>query len=316
VPRPVSLPGLVAELRREVAGPDPGRRAAAVSALARLAAAAVPGADPGQWWALRGTSDDRPRRAPDGPVEVSPSAVDRFARCGLQWALRTAGGEGPSVGAADLGTLVHEVAHDLGDTDADAYAAELELRWGRLGRPPGWLSRRDLARATEMTARLATYVREADAAGWRRAASEASMRVALGRAVVTGRVDRVEVGPDGRVRVVDLKTGSSKPSADEVRRHGQLGAYQLAVDAGALAEHGRASGGAALLQLGKAANRSTTLQLQAALADDPEPRWAADLLAATADGMGGSTFTATPGDWCGACQLQASCPAREEGRRL
>ena len=93
-------------------------------------------------------------------------------------------------------------------------------RWGRLGLPPGWLSRRDLGRARAMTDRLATYVREADAAGWRRAASEESMRVALGRAVVTGRVDRVEVDAHGRVRVVDLKTGASKPSAGEVARHG------------------------------------------------------------------------------------------------
>ena len=317
VPRPLSLPGLVAELRREVAAaPDPRDRAAAVTALARLAVAEVPGADPSQWWALRELSDDRPRRAPDHHVEVSPSAVDRFTRCSLQWALRQVGGEGPSIGAADIGTLVHEVAHDLGDTDAEAYAAELERRWGRLGMPPGWLSRRDLARAQQMTGRLATYVREADAAGWRRAASEVAIRVSLGRAVVAGRVDRVEVGPDGRVRIVDLKTGASKPKADEVARHGQLGTYQLAVEAGAVHVHGTRSGGAALLQLGKAAGARTTLQTQPALADDPDPEWAAHLLATTADAMGAATFTATPGDWCGACQLQSSCPAREEGRRL
>ncbi len=316
VPRPLSLPGLVAELRREVAADDPAVRAGAVAALAGLAVAAVPGADPAQWWALRGVTDSRPRRAPGGPVEVSPSDVDRFGRCGLQWALRRSGGEGPSVGAADIGTMVHEVAHDLGDTDAEAYAAELERRWGRLGLAPGWLSRRDLARAREMTARLARYVREADTEGWRRAASEASLRVALGRAVVTGRVDRVEVDTNGRVRVIDLKTGSSKPTRDEVARHGQLGVYQLAVGEGGLVEHGRESGGAALLQLGRAANKMTTLQAQDPLTEDPEPGWAADLLAATADGMGGATFTATPGAWCGACQLQASCPAREEGRRL
>jgi superfamily I DNA/RNA helicase/RecB family exonuclease len=316
VPRPLSLPGLVAELRREVAAGDAAGRATAVTALARLAVAGVPGADPAQWWALRAATDDRPRRDPGDPVEVSPSDVDRFGRCGLQWVLRRSGGEGPSVGAADIGTMVHEVAHDLGDTDAEAYAAELERRWGRLGLAPGWLSRRDLARAQEMTARLARYVHDAGAEGWRRAASEASLRVALGRAVVVGRVDRVEVDPQGRVRVVDLKTGASKPTRDEVARHGQLGVYQLAVDAGALHEHGRESAGAALLQLGRAANRSTTLQAQPPLAEDPEPDWAADLLAVTADGMGASTFTATPGDWCGACRLQASCPAREEGRRL
>ncbi len=316
VPRPMTLPGLVAELRRELVTGTPAERAAAVTTLARLARDHVPGADPAQWWALRGTTDDRPRRAPDVPVTVSPSAIDRFTRCGLQWALRASGGEGPSVGAQDIGTLVHEVAHDLGDTDAATYAAELEARWGRLGLPPGWLSRRDLGRARAMTDRLATYVREADAAGWRRAASEESMRVALGRAVVTGRVDRVEVDAHGRVRVVDLKTGASKPSAGEVARHGQLGAYQLAVEAGGLAAHGTVSGGAALLQLGRAANASTTLQAQPPLADDPEPDWAADLVATTADAMGAARFTATPGSWCGACQLQSSCPAREEGRRL
>ena len=103
------------------------------------------------------------------------------------------------------------------------------------------------------------------------------MRVALGRAHVSGTVDRVEVGPAGQVRVVDLKTGSSKPTRDEVGRHGQLGAYQLAVEAGAFADHGERSGGAALLQLGKAATTTTTLQVQVPLGDDDDPRWAHDL---------------------------------------
>ena len=271
VPRPLTLPGLVAELRRSLLDADPDVRGDAVTTLARLARAEVPGADPSQWWALRGVSDDRPRRDPDAPVRVSPSTIDPFGRCGLQWVLRASGGDGPSMGAQDIGTLVHELAHDLGDTDAATYAAELERRWGRLGLPPGWLSRRDLALATRMTERLATYVGEATVAGWRKAASEEQMRVALGRAHVSGTVDRVEVGPAGQVRVVDLKTGSSKPTRDEVGRHGQLGAYQLAVEAGAFADHGDRSGGAALLQLGKAATTTTTLQVQVPLGDDDDP---------------------------------------------
>ncbi|WP_240917827.1 PD-(D/E)XK nuclease family protein [Phycicoccus sp. HDW14] len=244
--------------------------------------------------------------------------VDRFGQCGLQWVLRASGGDGPSMGAQDIGTLVHEIAHDLGDTDAASYAAELERRWGRLGLPPGWLSRRDLARATAMTDRLATYHREADAGGWRRAASEQAMRVALGRAVVGGTVDRVEVGPSGAVRVVDLKTGSRKPTKDDLARHGQLGAYQLAVEAGAFAEHGTGSGGAALLQLGRAANKTTTLQVQIPLADDPvDPGWARELLERTAEGMAAATFTALPArEVCGTCQVKDSCPAQPEGRRL
>ncbi len=318
VPRPMTLPGLVGELRRTLLHPDPAQRGAAVTTLARLARDGVAGADPAQWWALRATSDDRPRRAPETPVRVSPSMVDRFGQCGLQWVLRASGGDGPSMGAQDIGTLVHEIAHDLGDTDAATYAAELEHRWGRLGLPPGWLSRRDLARATAMTDRLATYHREADASGWRRAASEQAMKVALGRAVVGGTVDRVEVGPGGAVRVVDLKTGSRKPTKDDLARHGQLGAYQLAVEAGAFAEHGTGSGGAALLQLGRAANKATTLQVQVPLTDDPaDPEWARELLERTAEGMAAATFTALPArEVCGTCQVKDSCPAQPEGRRL
>ena len=102
-----------------------------------------------------------------------------------------------------------------------------------------------------------------------------------------------------------------------MRRHGQLGAYQLAVEGGAFAEHGERSGGAALLQLGRAAAaKSTTLQLQAPLDTDDEPTWARDLVEEVAEGMAGAVFAATPGSQCGTCQVKDSCPAYAEGRRL
>jgi RecB family exonuclease len=167
-----------------------------------------------------------------------------------------------------------------------------------------------------MTDRLARHIGQAAGEGWRRAASEAPMSVAVGRAAVTGRVDRVEVSPDGRVRIVDLKTGASKPTVEELRRHGQLGAYQLAVEHGAFADHGERSGGAALLQLGRAAGARTSLQLQPPLASDDEPGWARELVEEVAHGMGGAVFPATPGAACGTCQLKDSCPAYAEGRRL
>ena len=96
-------------------------------------------------------------------------------------------------------------------------------------------------------------------------------------------------------------------------RHPQLGAYQLAAELGAFAEHGlTASGGAALLQLrsGKAAGE----QRQPALADDDDPGWARDLVARVVAGMSGAVFPATANDGCRTCRVRACCPVWPEGQ--
>jgi RecB family exonuclease len=132
--------------------------------------------------------------------------------------------------------------------------------------------------------------------------------------VLRGRIDRLERHRNGALRVVDLKTGSSKPSAAEVPRNAQLGAYQTAVEHGAFPAHGTVSAGAALLQVGKAAGVRTTLQQQAPLSGDDDPKWAELLVADTAEGMAGSDFRATIGTVCTFCAVSSSCPARPEGR--
>jgi hypothetical protein len=114
--------------------------------------------------------------------------------------------------------------------------------------------------------------------------------------------------------VVDLKTGSSKPGRGDLLRHAQLGAYQVAVEHGAFAEHGSVSAGAALLHLGKAAGVKTTLQEQVPLSQDEDPAWAEALVTDTAEGMAGSEFAATIGAMCTFCSVRSSCPAQPEGR--
>jgi superfamily I DNA/RNA helicase/RecB family exonuclease len=315
VDRAMTLSALVAELRREVVNAaTASEREAAARDLARLAAERVPGADPASWWALTPLSDDRPLRPEGSMVSVSPSRIDGFGDCNLRWLLSACGGEGPSVGAANIGTLVHDIAAELGDVDADTMRREVEARWGRLGLPAGWLSRRQLTEAQAMVTRLARYFVEAREQGWERVGVELDMRVELGRAVLRGRVDRLERDPSGALRVVDLKTGSSKPTTGEVGRHGQLGAYQAAVEHGAFAEHGSRSAGAALLQVGKAAGAKTTLQVQPPVTGDDDPDWADELITSTAEGMAGARFLATVGPACQFCAVRSSCPVQPEGR--
>jgi RecB family exonuclease len=165
-----------------------------------------------------------------------------------------------------------------------------------------------------MVARRACYFQESAASGWERIGAELDLQVELGRAVLTGRVDRLERHRDGGLRVVDLKTGSGKPSRGDLLRNAQLGAYQTAVEHGAFADHGSVSAGAALLQVGKAAGVRTTLQQQAPLSADDDAQWASDLVADAAEGMAGSDFTATIGPVCTFCAVRSSCPVQPEGR--
>lgn len=314
VPRPMTLTGVVAQLRREVViGETPGERHTAAGQLARLAVAGVAGADPSSWWALTPLSDDRPLRAEGETVSVSPSRIESYGDCSLRWLLSSCGGDGPGVGAASIGTLIHDIAADLGDADEATLRAEVDRRWGRLGLPAGWLSRRQRSEAQTMVARLARYFEESAAGGWERIGAELDLRVEVGRAVLKGRVDRLERN-GGALRVVDLKTGSSKPTRGDLLRNAQLGAYQAAVEQGAFAEHGTVSAGAALLQVGKAAGVRTTLQQQAPLSADDDPGWARVLVTETAEGMAGSDFTATVGPVCTFCSVRSSCPVQPQGR--
>ena len=273
----------------------------------------MPGADPASWWALTVLSDDRPLRPEGATVSVSPSRIDGFADCNLRWLLSTCGGEGPSVGAATIGTLVHDIAAELGDVDADTMRAEVEARWGRLGLPAGWLSPA-AGRGPGHGHPVGALLRRGPRGGWGRVGVELDMQVELGRAVLRGRVDRLERDPDGALRVVDLKTGPASPPPSDVGRHGQLGAYQVAVEHGAFAEHGTRSAGAALLQVGKAAGAKTTLQVQQPLERDDEPGWADELVTDTAEGMAGSRFLATVGPPASSCRaVQLSRAARGQG---
>ncbi|UMG91801.1 ATP-dependent helicase [Nocardioides sp. TF02-7] len=90
-PRPLSMGGLVADLRRTAADPaaPAALREAAARRLARLATATgagerqlVPAADPATWWGTRAASRSvRPIREADQPVPVSASVLDAIAVC-------------------------------------------------------------------------------------------------------------------------------------------------------------------------------------------------------------------------------------------
>ena len=319
VPRSMTLPALVAELRGVVTdlAAHPARRDEAARRLAELAAAGVPGAHPDDWFGHAGLTDDRPLRADGQQVAVSPSKVEQFDRCALRWLLESSGGTAGSSVSQALGNLVHEIAQQVPDLDRAALAERLAATIGRLGLGDGWVDARQRERAHDMVTKLADYAAQARKAGRELLAVEQPVQVEVGRAVVRGQVDRVERDADGRLVVVDLKTGKSAPANAELARHAQLGVYQVAVEEGALDDvaPGRESGGALLVQLGTA-RKSAGVQDQRPLADDDDPRWARDLVERAADGMAGARFPASGNPLCRMCAVRRACPLQPEGRQV
>ncbi|MET7469691.1 ATP-dependent DNA helicase [Micromonospora sp. NPDC005599] len=320
-PRGLTLSALVAELRTAVTDPATPviRQHAAAGELARLAAAGVPGAHPDDWWGLRGLSDDRPLVDEGEPVRVTPSAMESALRCSLRWLLERHGGSGPASAAQGVGNLVHAAAMLAEDAsvDREALLEYVAARFDAIELAARWMAGPERQRAEAMVDKLLRWL----AGNPRRLlAIEHEFAVRLddpSRPIeLTGRVDRLEVDAEGRLVVIDLKTGKSTAVTErEVAEHPQLGAYQAAVEAGGFAEFGEEPGGAALVQLGTGA-RDAREQTQAAAGEGPEAGWATALVRRTADTMAASTFAAVANSKCRVCPVRTSCPVSGQGRQV
>ena len=89
---------------------------------------------------------------------------------------------------------------------------------------------------------------------------------------VRGRVDRLERDAEGRLVVVDVKTGKSPVSKDDAQRHAQLAMYQLAIAEGVLPQ-GDEAGGGRLVYLGKIGAAGATERDQDPMTADGRDEW-------------------------------------------
>ncbi|MGN8024841.1 ATP-dependent helicase [Microbacterium sp. 22242] len=253
---PLTLRGLVARHRRVLTtSADPAARAAAAGQLRLLAEAEVPGADPESWFGVRAPSAERPLRDLDaGPVPVSPSRLEAFEECGVNWVVAALGGDTVAPPSAGIGTIVHAAMELVPDGDLEKMRAILDERWGELDFETPWIDSKERRRADLYLQRLHAYLTAVQRDRGRVVGSEAAFRFAVElageqpaahpvdpertaqQALVAGYIDRVEVYPSGagehepargrswstmadgaggeRVVVVDLKTGKYEPGTE------------------------------------------------------------------------------------------------------
>ncbi len=244
---PISLRGIVGQLRRELARSlDP----AIAGNLAALAAAGVPGARPDQWQGLLPPSTEDPLYLPTEQIRLSPSRIESFQESPMDWFIDSVSGGESSVKMA-VGTLVHWAMEKYPEGTFAELSGAILSRWEELPFEAEWLSKREQKAVETLAKGLAEYLADFKEKSRQLVAAEGEFELELGRAMLRGKIDRVERSPDGEVVIADLKTGAHNKSQSEVDQTPQLGAYQLAYAEGlldgALAPLGEHHGGGAKL---------------------------------------------------------------------
>lgn len=179
------------------------------------------------------------RRSP----ALSPSRANDFEQCPLMFRLRVVDQipEDPSP-AATLGTLVHEVLERLYDAPAperteEAAFALLDAGWAAMVAADPTLSHLHVDAAAERAwladarSRVETYFTLENPQRLEPAAREEFVEWQLPDGpLLRGVIDRVDVAPDGSIRVVDYKTGKTPAAQYGSQAKFQMRFYALLVE--------------------------------------------------------------------------------------
>ena len=317
-PRLLAPSAVVGRLRAVVCAPegdvDDAMRVCAATQLARLAEAGVPGANPDRWYNTTGPSTDQPLwSGSEHVVRLSPSTLQTLADCPLRWLLERHGGSDARDVRSALGTLVHALVSDSAKTEGEMLV-ELESVWEGLPFDARWHAANELDRHRSMLSAFVDW-----RAQTRGELTEVGTEIDVEGVVapaegdqpgvrVRGRIDRLERDAEGRLVVVDVKTGKSPVSKDDAQRHAQLAMYQLAVAEGVMPQ-GDEAGGGRLVYLGKIGVAGATEREQNPMTADGRDEWRVRVQEAAA-ATKGPEFVARVNDGCTHCPVRAMCPAQ------
>jgi len=332
----LSTASLVGELRRTIEdeSASPALRRAAALRLARLSevrapdgSLGFPGADPVGWW---GTSEPTSGSAtPSGPIAITGSSLEALLECPRRWFLsRRARAEGGRQSRASVGDIVHVIARQAAEEGLDAgeMRARLDMVWEHIPFEAEWLSVTERAEIDDALDRFAAYHDSADVVAVERDFT-VPMRIGDREVVLVGTVDRLERDGDGRLRVVDLKTGRRILREADVADNPQLGVYQLAASLGAFEEvaPGERRVAPPALAFVRDGGALPTVVSQPSIDDAPTlkgeeltvgPTWVHDRIASAVDIIRSGRYDAVECSSCRFCQFAASCPVpNQTGRK-
>ena len=311
-PPVLSAAGVVGRLRAVVCDPSDdigdGERRYAATQLARLARAGVSGADPADWHGVAPLSTSEPlHRADEGPIVLSPSAVQSLLECPLRWLIERHGGTDGGDMASTIGSMMHALAAQSG-LSREQLLAELDRAWQQLPFESAWYRDNEHERHRAM---LETFLqwRAQTRDGLTEVGTEVSFDgvIDAGDGVrLRGRIDRVERTADGRLVVIDVKTAKTVVTKDAAQQHAQLAVYQLAVEAGLIGPQEQPGGGR-LVFPAKPGAAGATEREQDPLTPETSRLWR-ERIAQAAAATASPQFAARVNDGCRHCSVRPICP--------
>jgi ATP-dependent exoDNAse (exonuclease V) beta subunit len=307
VPRPITIPALVAELRSQLDGEN---AQTAAQLLKSMSNNGIELANPNSWIGSVALSTDLPVIDSDKEVIVSPSGAESFVECGVKWFLQNNGGTNGDRTAQVLGSAIHAFAAKMiqepGTTKSELIAS-LESSWKLIDPESGWVSASHLETAVTMLEKFVDYHKETT-----REIKGAELRfdVKLGRARIIGTVDRLEVEADGSLFIIDFKTGNTAISKEEAKNNLQLASYQLGIAEGGFSD-GTKTAGAELVYLGTNTAGATIREQGSINLEEIKEK-----IESIGEGMGAATFFATVNKRCKGCSVRKSCPVQSDGRAV
>ena len=248
----------------------------------------------------------------DKEVRVSPSNLQSFSECGFKWFIERSGGRDGDSTAQLLGTAIHAMAEKF-YKEPDTTQAEMNdyliKNWQLIDKSRGWIKDYELRDALEKIDKLWVWHK-----GNKREliAVEADFKTNIGRALFIGSVDRVEKDAEGKIYIVDLKSGK-EISAKDAAENKQLAGYQLAVLENAFLDEkirGEVSG-SSLVYLGTK-NKTAAVRDQGPIDHETVKKE----VEAAAEAMGAKEFIATVNDRCRKCEVKKVCPVQANGRTV
>ncbi len=263
-------------------------------------------------------------------MTLSASALESILACPAKWFLeREAGGERAASASQGFGLVVHALADRVGKGElatVEELMGHVDRVWGRLVFRTPWSSTRERAEVEAALSRFVDWHQRPGARTVIGTERQLSVEVDLPdgqRVRLYGFADRLELDEDGRVVVIDLKTGKYPPPDKDLPAHAQLGLYQHAVAHGAVddllpEEHRPARpGGAELVQLRKETRGAVKVQQQEPQQPDEDGHTTVEkqLMQAVAV-VRSESFPAQAGPHCEHCSFTPLCPVKGAGTVL